>query len=100
MIPSGNLSFVKRTLVGWMYVWDLNPGGLGSFWLKASMIGVRWAVPLLNYALAFALQLMKSAENLNQVSRIVLDTNRCVDLAALLRAASTGLLGIVPPPPH
>jgi hypothetical protein len=31
------------------------------------MIGCRWAVPLFIYTLAFALQLRKSTENLNQV---------------------------------
>jgi hypothetical protein len=33
----------------------------------------------------------------SKFSRIVLDINRCVDLAALLGAASTGLLSIGPP---
>jgi hypothetical protein len=45
--------------------------------------GGRRAVPLLNYTLEFALQLKKSTENFSQGSRIVLDTTRCVDLAAL-----------------
>jgi hypothetical protein len=49
---------------------------------------------LLNYTLAFALQLNKSTENLSQVSRIIIDTNRCVELATFLGAASTGLLSI------
>jgi hypothetical protein len=62
-----------------MDAWELKPQRLGSlwlkasvtwkgerelFWLKASMIRGRWAVPLLNYALAFVLQLMMSVENL------------------------------------
>jgi hypothetical protein len=38
----------------------------------------RWAVFLLNYTLAFALQLKKSTENLNQGSRVV-KTTRCAD---------------------
>jgi hypothetical protein len=40
----------------------------GSLRLKASVMG-RQAVPLFNYALAFALQLRKSTENLSQGSR-------------------------------
>jgi hypothetical protein len=36
MVPSSNLSFAKRTLIGWMNVWESNPEGLGSLWLKAS----------------------------------------------------------------
>jgi hypothetical protein len=35
------------------------------------------AVPLLNYTLAFALQLRKITENLSQFYRMVLDNNRC-----------------------
>jgi hypothetical protein len=57
----------------------------------------RLAVPLFNDSLAFAEQLRKSTINFSQCSQIVLDTNRCVDLAALLGAASTGLLSISPP---
>jgi hypothetical protein len=34
MIPLGNFSFSKRTLVGWLS--ELNPEGLGSLWLMAS----------------------------------------------------------------
>jgi hypothetical protein len=41
-------------------------------------------VPLLNNALAFALQLRKITEKHSQGSRIVLDTNCCADLAALI----------------
>jgi hypothetical protein len=65
---------------GWMDIWELTPEGLGSlwlitsatwrggggaFWLKATIIRV--AGPLLNYTLAFALQLRKCTENLSQV---------------------------------
>jgi hypothetical protein len=53
-------------------------------------------VSLLNYILAYVLQLRKNTENLSQGSRIVLDTNRCVDFAALLGAASADLLSINP----
>jgi len=47
------------------------------------MIGCRRAVPLFIYTLAFALQLRKSTENLNQGSRAVLGIVRCVKLDAL-----------------
>jgi hypothetical protein len=41
---------------------------------------IRQVMPVLNYTLAFALQLRKSKENLNQVSRAVKATG-CADLA-------------------
>jgi hypothetical protein len=75
---------VKRILVGWPFGvwnqkccdrfgwWPLRLGGK-SLQLKASMIGGRRAVPLLNYTLAFALQLRKSTENVCQGSRVVGD---------------------------
>jgi hypothetical protein len=49
MNPSGNLSFTKKKL--WLDdVWKLNPGGMGSLWLKASVEGLhdwgKWAVPV------------------------------------------------------
>jgi hypothetical protein len=63
-----------------MDVWELNPEGLGSLWLMASVtcgeiilaeglhdLGGQ-AVPLLNYTPAFALQLRKSMKNLSQGS--------------------------------
>jgi hypothetical protein len=89
-----------------LHVWQLNPEGLGSlwlnasatsgqsFWLKAYMIGGRQAVPLLSYTLAFALKLWKSTENHSQCSQMMSDNSRCVNLAALLGAASTDLLSI------
>lgn len=54
-------------------------------------------VPLLNYTLVFASQLRKITGNLSQSSRIVFYSNCYVDLAALLRPASTGLLNISSP---
>jgi hypothetical protein len=70
--PIRQLVLCERNF-GWMDVWELNPEGLGSHWLMASATwwwGVnlaeglhdwgRRAVPLLNYNLAFALQLRKS----------------------------------------
>jgi hypothetical protein len=77
---------------GWMALWGLNPEVLWPLWLMASATwgeitsaeGLhdfgRRAVPLLNYTLAFALQLRKSTENLSQSSRVV-GTTRCADLA-------------------
>jgi hypothetical protein len=98
VIPSGNLSFTKGTLVG--LEWELNPEVLGSLLLMASGGEIilaesrhdlgRRAVSLLNYILAFALQLRKSTENLSQGSR-------CADLAVFLGTASAGLLNVSPP---
>jgi hypothetical protein len=49
----------------------------------------RRVMSLLNYAVAIALQLRKSTENLSRNSRVVFDTNRCVDIAAFLGAESS-----------
>lgn len=49
---------------------------------------------ILNYILAFALQLKKGTEDLSQGSPIVLDSNDFFDMAALFRTASNGLLGL------
>lgn len=46
--------------------------------------------------MTFAIQLRKNTENLSQGSQTVLDTSYCVDLAALLRTDSPGLLSIGP----
>jgi hypothetical protein len=46
------------------------------------------------------LTLRKITENLSQGSRLVLDSSRCIDLAALLGAASTGQLSIGCPRLH
>jgi hypothetical protein len=88
--------------------WELNPEGLGSLWLMAPATWVenilseglhergRQAKPLLNYALAFVLQLRKSTENLSQGSQVVryysLHRFHC-----LLGAALTDLLSVWPP---
>jgi hypothetical protein len=68
-----------------MAIWELNPAVLRSLWLMAFATWGeitsaedlhdwgRRAVPLLNYTLAFALQLRKSTENLSQGSRVVGD---------------------------
>ncbi|KDQ71562.1 hypothetical protein L798_09470 [Zootermopsis nevadensis] len=53
---------------GWL-VGSLGLGGK-SLQLKASMIGGWQAMPLLNYNLAFALQLRKSMENISYCSRV------------------------------
>jgi hypothetical protein len=73
--PIRQLILRTRILVGW-FSWELNPGVFGSSWLKASAtwgdhFGWRppwWGggpCPLCHYALAFALQLRKSTENLS-----------------------------------
>jgi hypothetical protein len=59
----------------------------------------RGAVPLLNYALVFALQLRKITGNLSQVAEL-LETTRCVDLAVFLGTSSAGMLSISPPRLH
>jgi hypothetical protein len=41
------------------------------------------AVPLVNFPLEFALQLRKSTEKLSQVSRLILGTDRFIDLATV-----------------
>jgi hypothetical protein len=68
---------------GWMAFWKLNPEEFGSLWLMASATwrkitlaeGLhdwgRQAEPLLNYTLAFALQLRKRTENLSPGRRVV-----------------------------
>jgi hypothetical protein len=70
-----------------MAFWELNPEVLGSLWLMASATcgggGItldkglhdceRRSVPLLNYTLAFSIQLRKSRENLSQGSLVVAD---------------------------
>jgi hypothetical protein len=50
-----------------------------------------------SYTLAFASQPRKRTENLSQGTQVVLDTDRCVHMAAILGAASTGLLSVSPP---
>jgi hypothetical protein len=59
------------------------------------MMGVGGPCPF--SILPLSIQLWKSTESLSQGSRIVLDTTRCIDLAAFLGAASTVLLSISPP---
>jgi hypothetical protein len=92
---------------------EFNPEEFGSLWLIASAtfgggggggnnlaeglknLGRR-AVPLLNYTVAFALQLGKITENSVSAAE-KLETARCVDLGVFLRTASAGLLSISPP---
>jgi hypothetical protein len=66
---------------GWLVNWELNWGRLGLLWLVASVTwwgiilaedlhdGSRWTMSLLNYTMAFALQLRKNMEVLSQGSR-------------------------------
>jgi hypothetical protein len=93
MIPSGNFSFAKITLV-WMDVWKLNPEEYHFGWRPPWLKG-RQAMHLLNYTLESALQLNKSMENLSLGSWTVLENNHCTNLTAL--AAMTGLLRISSP---
>jgi hypothetical protein len=91
-----------------MALLELNPEVLGSLWLMASKTwwGItlaeglhdwgRRAVPLLNYTLAFALQLRKITENLSQGSRVVGDYSLRRH-GLFLWTASAGLLRISPP---
>jgi hypothetical protein len=65
-----------------MALWGLNPEVLWSLWLMASATWGeitsaevlhdwgRRAVPLLNYTLAFSLQLRRSTENLSHGTRV------------------------------
>jgi hypothetical protein len=77
--PIRQLVLHPRILVGWFF-WELNSEMLVSLWLKASAtwgggslrpkasVMGRRAMTLFDYALAFALQLRKSTENLRQGS--------------------------------
>jgi hypothetical protein len=81
MVPSGNLSFAKITLVGWLSGswtpkgWDSFgwwPLGLGreSFWLKIPWLVQAGHAPFELYP-AFALKLTKSTEDLCQGRRAI-----------------------------
>jgi hypothetical protein len=65
-----------------------------SLWLKTSRTGRAGSPLIFNYTLEFALQFRKNAENLGQVCRLALNTSHCVDVVALLGAASSGLLSV------
>jgi hypothetical protein len=67
----------------------------GSFWMKASMVGGRRAVPLLNYTSTFVLELRNSTETSVRLAEYCYGT-LCVDLAAILGSASTGPLSTSP----
>jgi hypothetical protein len=89
---------------GWVAFWELDPEVLGSISLMSSATWgrveitsaesphnwVRRVVPLLNYAMAFILQLRKSTESLSQGSRVA-------DFAVFLGTASADLLSISSP---
>jgi hypothetical protein len=98
------IALYEKTLVEWMSrtvgialgegLCDSTGDNFG--WRPPRLEGRRARSPS-NCTLAFALQKRKSTQNLSQLSRVVLDTTRCVDLATFLRAASAGLLNISPP---
>jgi hypothetical protein len=105
VIPSSNLSYTKRSLVGWMSGssnqkgWiDLADGlcdlGGGTFWLKTSMIFedgpclfwiISWHLP---YNWGKAQKTVRVTEYLDTC---------CADLAVFLGTTSAGLLSISPP---
>jgi hypothetical protein len=66
----GFLGFQRRSVVIALADGLCDLGGK-SLQLKASVIWGRRAVPLLNYTLAFALELRKSTENLSQGRPVV-----------------------------
>jgi hypothetical protein len=80
--------------ISWRPLWL---GGGGGINLAEGLrnCGKR-SLPLLNYTLAFALQLRGSTENIIKGSRIVWDTSRYVDFSTFLGTASTDLLSIIP----
>jgi hypothetical protein len=67
---------------------------MGIIFTEGLHDGGRRAVLLLNYILAFDLHMKQDTEEVSQVIRIVLGTNRCVDFATLLGTVSIGLLSI------
>jgi hypothetical protein len=87
MIQSGTLSFAKRF---WIDVWELNPEGFGSLWLKASATcgggnHFGWRPPWLQVGGELypfnCLTPEESTEGRSQGSQVVLGSTRCVDLA-------------------
>jgi hypothetical protein len=105
--PSGSLSFIERIFVRWLseswkqkccgrFCWrPLRFGGGGRFGWRPPWLGRR-AVLLLNYILAFALQLRKITENLSQGSPVVTGLF-FANLADFWRTASAGLLHVSSP---
>jgi hypothetical protein len=87
MIPSGNLSFMKRTLFKWMSGswtqkdWDRFgwwPLCVGGIILAEGLHDLgRQDMLLLNYTVAFVLQLRKITENLRDCSRVVRQHSLC-----------------------
>jgi hypothetical protein len=104
--PIRQIILHTRILVG-CFSWELNPGVFGSSWLKASATWgdhIGWSppwwgggpCPLSHYALAFALQLRKSTENLSHGSRAAGGCSlRRLD--CFCGTASTGLLDVRSP---
>jgi hypothetical protein len=113
MIPSVNLSFTIGTLVGQMSGrwnqkgwdrlswWSLRLWGEGGGVIFAECLHGwgRRAMSLLNYTLAFEIQLRKSTQNLSQVWRVVRN-HSLLWFGCFSGAAKTGLLIISPPRLH
>jgi hypothetical protein len=104
MIPTGNLDFTKRTLLGRMNGnwtqkgwdrfgwWSLWLGGK-SFWLKFSMTGEGGPCPFWIILWHLPYNSGKAWKTSFRVAE-QLETTCCVDLAAFLGAPSKGLLSI------
>jgi hypothetical protein len=83
---------VKRPLFWWMFgVWTQKVCNHISLMPPQSKGNT---LPLLDYALAFNLQLGKLTENCNNSRQSKLQSNCCVNLAALLAAASDASLSL------
>jgi hypothetical protein len=106
MIRSGNLSFAKRTSVGWMSAswtqkccdhFGWRPLRLGVIILDEGLHdwGKR-AMPLSNHTPAFAFQPKKNTENLSQGTRVVSRHYFLRRIGRLLRGTMTGMLSINP----
>jgi hypothetical protein len=89
MNPSEKLSFRKRALVGRTF-WSWTQKGYDRFRWRPLRFGNHtfgWRPAWFRgpfYTLAFVLQLRRSAVNLSQGSRLVLEPSRCVELATFL----------------
>jgi hypothetical protein len=84
MNPSGNLSFTKRTLVGWMSGRLTQRDGITL--AEGLHDSGRWALSLFQLCIGTCLTAEEKHGNFTQVRRLVLDTCLCVDLAGCIGA--------------